>query len=149
LKKLIQASKDAVKLPVVAETSELGVDSLIDKIYDSLCDDLNTPVAISHIFDAVKIVNQVKEKQLVLSQSEKEGLVYIFNILLTEILGLKDDKVERSDIEILDEVIKLLLDIRSEAKRKGDFTTSDKIRNNLKALGIEIRDTKEGTEWSY
>jgi cysteinyl-tRNA synthetase len=81
---LIQASKDAVKLPVVAETSELGVDSLINKIYDALCDDLNTPVAISHIFDAVKIVNQVKEKQLALSQSEKESLIYIFNTLLTE-----------------------------------------------------------------
>lgn len=149
LKKLIQASKDAVKLPVVAETSELGVDSLINKIYDALCDDLNTPVAISHIFDAVKIVNQVKEKQLALSQSEKESLIYIFNTLLTEILGLKDDKVEGNNTGILDEVIKLLLDIRSEAKRKGDFTTSDNIRNNLKALGIEIRDTKEGTEWSY
>jgi cysteinyl-tRNA synthetase len=148
LRKLLQASKDVAGLPVSETAGDAGVAQIVENIYDALCDDLNTPIAISHVFDAVRIVNQVKDKQISISKEDKERLVFLFGDLLAGVLGLQDEKADDKSHEVLDGVVRMVLDMRTDAKKSKDFAKSDKIRDDLKALGIEIKDTKEGTEWN-
>ena len=121
---------------------------IVENIYEALCDDLNTPIAVSHVFDAVRIVNQVKDKQISICKEDKERLVFIFEELLSGVLGIQDEKSDDKSHEVLDGVVRMVLDMRTDAKKNKDFAKSDKIRDDLKALGIEIKDTKEGTEWN-
>jgi len=148
LKKLLQASKDVAGLPVSETAVDAGVSQIVENIYDALCDDLNTPIAISHVFEAVRIVNQVKDKQITITNEDKERLIFIFEDLLAGVLGLQEEKSDDKSSEILDGVVRMVLDMRTDAKKNKDFAKSDKIRDDLKALGIEIKDTKEGTEWN-
>lgn len=148
LKKLLQASKDVAGLPVSETAADAGVAQIVENIYDALCDDLNTPIAISHVFEAVRIVNQVKDKQITITKEDKERLIFIFEDLLAGVLGLQEEKSDDKSSEILDGVVRMVLDMRTDAKKNKDFAKSDKIRDDLKALGIEIKDTKEGTEWN-
>jgi cysteinyl-tRNA synthetase len=70
-----------------------------------------------------------------------------FKLYLEDILGLQ--QVSNADNEVFDAVIQLLIDIRKEAKGKKDFATSDKIRNQLAGLGIQLKDEKNGEmSWS-
>ncbi|MCK9628645.1 MAG: cysteine--tRNA ligase [Bacteroidales bacterium] len=148
LKKLLQASKDAAGLPVSETAGDAGVAQIVENIYDALCDDLNTPIAVSHVFDAVRIVNQVKDKQISICNEDKKRLVFIFEELLAGVLGIQDEKSGDKSLEVLDGVVRMVLDMRTDAKKNKDFAKSDKIRDDLKALGIEIKDTKDGTEWN-
>ena len=148
LKKLLQASKDAAGLQVSETAGDAGVAQIVENIYEALCDDLNTPIAISHVFEAVRIVNQVKDKQITITKEDKERLIFIFEDLLAGVLGLQEEKSDDKSSEILDGVVRMVLDMRTDAKKNKDFAKSDKIRDDLKALGIEIKDTKEGTEWN-
>ncbi|MEA5005565.1 MAG: cysteine--tRNA ligase [Rikenellaceae bacterium] len=148
LKKLLQASKDVAGLPISETAGETGVTQIVENIYDALCDDLNTPIAVSHVFDAVRIVNQVKDKQISICNEDKKRLVFIFEELLAGVLGIQDEKSDDKGLEVLDGVVRMVLDMRTDAKKNKDFAKSDKIRDDLKALGIEIKDTKDGTEWN-
>lgn len=148
LKKLLQASKDVAGLQVSETAGDAGVAQIVENIYEALCDDLNTPIAVSHVFDAVRIVNQVKDKQISICNEDKERLVFIFEELLSGVLGIQDEKSDDKSHEVLDGVVRMVLDMRTDAKKNKDFAKSDKIRDDLKALGIEIKDTKEGTEWN-
>ena len=115
----------------------------------ALNDDLNSPIAIAHLFDGARMINSIKAGQEKINASDLEDLKSFFNTVVFEILGLKPEKVEgQGDNEILNNIIDLVLNLRMEAKTRKDWATSDKIRNELNALGVEIKDTKEGFEWS-
>ncbi len=149
LRKLIQASKDVQNLPVNNGTpGNSTIEKLKEEVLNALCDDLNTPVALAHLFDAVRIVNQVKEKQIEINETDKNNIVSLFNNFVNDVLGLADDKAESANSGILDGVIQMLLEFRASAKQNKDFATSDKIREKLNSLGVSIKDTKEGTEWN-
>jgi len=147
LRRLLQAAKDVEGLPVSENAPSLGLAELVENIYNALCDDLNTPVAISFVFEAVKIVNQVKDKLALLNTQDKEKLIFVFDTLLSGVLGL-EEKSDNKNLEILDGVVRMVMDLRQDAKKNKDFATSDKIRDELKALGVEIKDTKDGSEWN-
>ena len=149
LKKLIQASKDVKSLTFNNNIAQNPViEDTYKEILNALSDDLNTPIALAGIFESVRLVNQVKEKQLEINESDKSILVSIFNDFLFLILGLYDEQSESGNSEILNGVVKMLLDVRTTAKQNKDFAVSDSIRDQLNELGINIKDTKEGTEWS-
>jgi cysteinyl-tRNA synthetase len=125
--------------------------SIKDKIYTALNDDLNTPIAISFIFEAIKIVNLLKSltssRPIGISQNDYNNLSEIFNTIVKDILGLKSETEATAGNEAYKKAIDLLLNMRLEAKQNKDWATSDKIRNELTALGFEIKDTKDGFEW--
>ncbi|MFA6334625.1 MAG: cysteine--tRNA ligase [Bacteroidales bacterium] len=149
LKRMIQASKDVCNLvPTPGAESLAEIKERKESIYSALCDDLNTPVALANLFEAVRIINQVKDKQIKINPEDKDTLVRLFKDIVTDVLGLADETVQPGSADMLDGVIKLILDIRREAKANKDFAASDRIREKLKAFGIEIKDTKEGTEWN-
>jgi len=117
------------------------------KCEEAMCDDLNTPIVISHLFDALKAINLIHDGKETISAADMEELKAVFKTFIEDILGLKSETEASSGNESYKKAIDLLLNIRLDAKRNKDWATSDKIRNELTALGFEIKDTKDGFEW--
>ena len=132
-----------------AESSSVDVTQLRAKCYEAMNDDLNTPIVISHLFDAARIINQAIDKKATLSAAHLAELKEVFTIFLFDILGLQaqqgGDNSGRE--EAFGKVVDMLLEQRAIAKANKDWATSDKIRNELAALGFEIKDTKDGCTW--
>ncbi len=148
LRRVMQAAKDVLKLVPDDNAAELPeIKNIFDGIYDALCDDLNTPVAMAHIFDAVRIVNSAKEKQVRINTADHSTLKEIFTVILTDVLGLVDEETADGHEDVVGKLVDMIIDIRKKAKENKDWATSDRIRDELKEAGIQIKDTKEGTEW--
>ena len=125
------------------------INSICSKVYDALCDDLNTPVALAHIFDAVRIINSAKDRKTTLGADDLGVLCGLFEDVVYGVLGLRDDKESGSKAEeTISGLVGMVLEQRKAAKAARDWATSDRIRDDLNALGIRIKDTKDGTEWS-
>jgi cysteinyl-tRNA synthetase len=124
------------------------VKNLIQKVQDALNDNLNTPVALSCLFDGIRLINAVKDGNEKISASEKEELTNLYETVVFEILGLQSaDRSRRFDSDLVKKLIDMLLQYRVEAKEKKDFEASDRIRKQLSDLGVIVRDTKDGFEW--
>lgn len=134
---------------VPAETSSVEVKNLGELCYEALCDDLNTPVVISHLFDACRQINQVIDKKATISSDDLQTLTSVFRTFLFDLLGMREEKgngnAERE--EAFGKVVDMLLEQRAIAKANKDWTTSDKIRDELSSLGFEVKDTKDGVTW--
>ena len=125
------------------------IKAIFEGVYDSLCDDLNTPTTLSHIFDAIRIINTAKDKKLKLSDGDISTLVQLFNDIVFGVLGLKDDENEsEKSMKAISGLMDMVLEARATAKQNKDWTTSDKIRDHLTELGIKVKDTKDGVEWT-
>jgi cysteinyl-tRNA synthetase len=125
------------------------VKEIFDKTYDALCDDMNTPVALSHIFDAVRLINTEKEKKGTLTAMDLETLVCLFDDIVYGVLGLRDEAGDNGKAgKTIDGLMDMVLENRAKAKAGKDWETSDSIRDHLKALGITVKDTKDGAEWT-
>jgi cysteinyl-tRNA synthetase len=148
LKRLL-AALETLRTLKSAASSSVSLDNLDAKCHDALCDDFNSPIAIAHLFDAVRIINSVNDGKDNLSQNDLDELKNTFETFVVDIFGLKTEIASGSgqSDEILKGVMKLLLDIRQQAKIQKDFATSDKIRNELAALNINVKDSKEGASW--
>ena len=131
------------------------VDELKAKCYDAMNDDLNTPIVISHLFDATKTINSIADKKETISADALEALKQLFSTFVFDLLGLKSGSAQAaaqggmSDAreEAFGKVVDMLLEQRSKAKANKDWATSDLIRDNLAALGFEVKDTKDGYSW--
>ncbi|MBR1626626.1 MAG: cysteine--tRNA ligase [Bacteroidales bacterium] len=126
--------------------SSFDVRKIIDDALLSVCDDFNTPIMIAHLFELCKHINSVSDGKETISKDDKEYLEEMLNTILGDILGLKDEK-NGNDTAVIDGLMNLIMDMRSEARSKKDYATSDKIRDALKPLGIEIKDSKDGASW--
>lgn len=132
---------------VQEDTAVSPVAGLREKCEAALNDDLNTPVVISCLFDALKTINLVHDGKAVLSEDELTELKGVFALYLEDLLGIQTESSQGSGTEAYKKAVDLLLNIRMEAKKNKDWATSDRIRNELSALGFEIKDTKDGFEW--
>ncbi len=128
-------------------TSTVETAGLRAKCEEAMSDDLNTPIVISYLFDALKAINLVHDGKETISAPDLDELKSVFILFIENILGLKSESESSSGNEAYKKAIDLLLNMRLEAKRNKDWATSDKIRNELTALGFEIKDTKDGFEW--
>ena len=135
-----------------SETSSIDVSGFEAKCYEALDDDLNTSIVISHLFEACRLINQVNDGNATATAQDIEALKKLFNTFLVEILGIRTEIVAGAGsgdaLRPFEDAVDLLLQIRSEAKSKKDWATSDLIRNRLSEIGFNIKDTKDGFEWS-
>jgi cysteinyl-tRNA synthetase len=135
-----------------SETSTISVGDLEAKCYEALDDDLNTPIVIAHLFEACRQINQVNDGAATATQTDIDSLKSLFRTFLIDILGITTDIVgqgeSESNIKPFEDAVDLLLQIRGEAKARKDWATSDLIRNRLAEIGFDVKDTKEGFEWS-
>ncbi|MCD8032418.1 MAG: cysteine--tRNA ligase [Bacteroides sp.] len=147
MQRLMEAVSQLEKI-LPADQSTVDVAALRQKCYDALNDDLNSPILISHLFEGAKIVNNLIAGNDTVTPEDLEILQGIFSIFLFDILGMKAEKNSSGDREeAYGKVVDMLLQQRMEAKARKDWATSDKIRDELAALGFEVKDTKEGFEW--
>lgn len=131
-----------------AEVSTVDVKTIRERCYEAMNDDLSTPIVISHLFEAVKIINTVLAGGATLSAEDSAHLKETFRIFLFDIMGICEEAgVSEEGNEAYHKAVDLLLDVRKEAKARKDWTTSDYIRDRLSEIGFEIKDTKEGVEW--
>ncbi len=130
------------------DRSTIDISSFKLKCDNAMNDDLNTPIVLSHLFDAVKVINSTKEGKHDLLAHDIEQLKELFHKYAITVFGLYDihDDGESTNIEAL---MTLILDIRNDLKNNKDWATADKIRNGLIDLNIEIKDAKDGTNWNY
>ena len=130
-----------------SEKSTVSLDNIEEKCYRAINDDLNSPVVIACLFDGLRIINLVHEGKETLSEADLVVLKRAYHGFAFDILGLKDEK-SQNQMELVSGLVDHILEIRQQAKANKDFATSDKIRNMLHELGIEVKDRKDGADWS-
>jgi len=128
-------------------TSSVDTSSLRSKCEEAMNDDFNTPIVIAHLFDVLKAINLIYDGKETISAKDLEELQSVFKVFIEDVLGLKSEVATSGGSEAYKGAVDLLLNMRLAAKQNKDWATSDKIRNELTALGFEIKDTKDGFEW--
>ncbi len=146
LARLMEAYERLQKLSA-SETSSVEIGGLRAKCEEAMCDDLNTPIVISHLFDACKAINTVADGKGTISAEDLAELKDVFRVFVEDILGLQTAQTSDNN-DAYKKAVDLLLELRLQAKQNKDWATSDKIRNELTALGFSIKDTKDGFEWN-
>jgi cysteinyl-tRNA synthetase len=144
-KKLMNAM-ETLGVISASDTSTYDVNNLQNKCYAAMNDDFNTPILIAHLFDGVRIINSVKDGKESLNTSDLQQLKTIFNTFFTNILGFTTHK-ESGRNNLTNEVMKLVLQLRTNAKKSKDFDTADLIRDKLDEVGIQIKDERESSSW--
>lgn len=126
-----------------------SVKGIFEGVYSALCDDMNTPVALASVFDAVKLINSAKAGEMKLSKGDIETLLQVYEDIVFGVLGLRGDSVaQSSDKGVIDGLMDMVLEERAKVRAAKDWAASDQIRDKLKAIGISVKDTKDGPEWT-
>jgi len=150
-KRLMQAGRDLKDIVTVAGEASAQVLDIAEAVMDALCDDLNTPIAIANLSEAVKLINMSKDKKATLTDGDKKALLKLFDEVVYGVLGLIDEdaaggsgKAEKA----LEGAMEIVLEDRRKARAAKDWAESDRIRDLLKASGITVKDTKDGATWT-
>jgi cysteinyl-tRNA synthetase len=146
LQRLMAANRLLDKITISDKTT-VDVNDL-NRAFDALNDDFNSPIAIAVLFDWVRNINLLADNKEFVTANDLTTLRSTFRTILFEILGLKDEQNEGSSrSELTAKLIEMLLNMRIEAKAKKDFAASDAIRNELTKLGVIVKDRKDGYDW--
>ncbi len=127
------------------ESSEVNIEELRNNCISAMNDDFNSPVVIAELFEAARIINSVYDGSLKISAVELNKLQTLINDFVFDVFGLKDEETSNTE---LNAVLDMVIDLRKDAKENKDYATSDKIRIGLQNIGIQLKDSKEGTTWS-
>ncbi|AXG72304.1 cysteine--tRNA ligase [Kordia sp. SMS9] len=146
--KLMEAMKTLDSLEPMGDKTTFNLSVWKRNCYNALNDDFNTPVLIADLFEAVKFINQLKDGKATVLPEILAELKNCMHAFVFEILGLEAQNGTDDDGDALSGVVELLINLRNEARANKDFATSDKIRDELLALGIQLKDGKEGTSFS-
>ncbi|MEO8794295.1 MAG: cysteine--tRNA ligase [Daejeonella sp.] len=133
------------KLKPSGNSSDLDINSLKDRCYAAMNDDFNSPVLLAELFEAVRFINSVYDGKSKISEADLSSLKKLMHDFVFDVLGLKEEIAESDDLGAL---MELVIRLRNEAKQSKDYATSDKIRNSLNELGIQLKDNKEETTWN-
>jgi cysteinyl-tRNA synthetase len=129
-------------------SSSLNIAEWRQLCYDAMNDDFNSPILIAQLFEAVRYINLLKDGKETITQNDLELLSNTLKGFIFDVLGLKDEAADDNNNNKLEGVVNMLIGMRNEARANKDFALSDQIREQLKVLGIELKDSKEGTTFS-
>jgi len=147
--KLMDAINTLSKLEASKNTTNFNVSSWKQSCYDAMNDDFNTPILIAELFSAVKFINQVKDGKATTSQEDLDILTSTLTVFVFDILGLQNvSDNDASGSNKLSDTVELLINMRAEARANKDFALSDKIRDELADIGIQLKDGKDGTTFT-
>jgi cysteinyl-tRNA synthetase len=139
---------DGLKEIIVASNSTLDISSWKKACYDAMNDDFNTPILIAQLFEGVRFVNLLKEGTATLTSDDFNTFSTLMNAFTFDVLGLENGKTAGNNNEKLEGVVNMLIKMRNEARANKNFALSDQIRDQLIALGIQLKDGKEGTTFT-
>lgn len=124
--------------------------NMMEEAYKGMDDDFNTAMVIASLNEMGSYVHKIANKQLpadALSPWVLDKMKATFYTFLFDILGLLDDTSSAGDSGVVDGLMNLVLDMRAQARAQKDWAASDKIRDALSAIGIQVKDGKEGVTW--
>ena len=127
----------------ILKPSEKGSDKyklIVDKCYNSMLDDFNSPKLISHLFELSKLIEDIKKEKEFISKKDIDNLRSYMKIFLVDILGFSTHKNNERKVINKDKLIDALIDIRDYSRKKKNYEISDIIRDKLNSLGINIED---------
>jgi cysteinyl-tRNA synthetase len=142
--KLMEAVSTLDKLEATSGANEFDVSAWKANCYTAMNDDFNTPILIAELFSAVKYINQIKDGKATITDSNLALLKDVMHQFVFDILGLKNVISNKQD-QKLGDTVELLIRMRNDARAQKDFALSDKIRDELLAIGIQLKDGKDGT----
>ncbi|MFN5443330.1 MAG: cysteine--tRNA ligase [Crocinitomicaceae bacterium] len=142
--RLSEALSKLEKLPT-ATSSSTDVKALVDSFYTAMNDDFNAPMLLAQLFESVKYINSISDGNATITADDLSLLSTEMYSFVSDVLGLA--MTTEQDDSKLDGVMELVLNLRQQARTNKDWTTSDQIRDGLAAVGIVIKDGKEGTSW--
>jgi cysteinyl-tRNA synthetase len=131
-----------------SSTSTLDISSWKQNCYDAMNDDFNSPILIAQLFEGVRFINLLKDNLASLMTEDLKIFTKTMNAFVFDVLGLKDEKATGIHNDKLEGLVQMLINMRMEARANKDFAMSDQIRDQLIALGIQLKDGKEGTTFS-
>ncbi|MEL0457188.1 cysteine--tRNA ligase [Flavobacteriaceae bacterium SZ-1-7] len=131
-----------------SKTSSIDVKAWKQKCYDAMNDDFNSPILIAHLFEACKYINQIKEGSETISEEDLNMLKETMNSFAFDVLGLVNSAKNETGTDKLAGAVDVLIKLRQEARANKDFALSDKIRDKLAEVGIQLKDGKDGTTFS-
>jgi cysteinyl-tRNA synthetase len=131
-----------------SDTSTFDVSAWQQKCDDAMNDDFNTPILLANLFDAVKYINQLNDQKASITADDLAVLTSNLNVFTFDILGLMNESESDNNSDKLSGTIELLIKLRGEAKANKDYALSDQIRDELIAIGVQLKDGREGTSFS-
>ncbi|MGX9986579.1 cysteine--tRNA ligase [Soonwooa purpurea] len=139
---------DAVKTLDYLEASKessINIENLKTKVVDALLDDFNSPILMANLFEIVKTIFAIKDKKETINQADLDDLKRFVHDIVFEVLGLQS--IEENNSEKLDQALKILIELRNQARKAKNWELSDQIRDQLLEQGIELKDSREGTNY--
>ena len=131
------------------ETSSFDITTWKQNCYDAMNDDFNTPILIANLFEGVRLVNVLNDKRETISAEDLAELKNTLEAFTFEILGIKNEKASNNTTQKLEGVIEMLIEMRKTARDNKNWALSDEIRDKLLALNIQLKDSKDGTSYSF
>ena len=152
LEKLMNGITDISRITASAESdaqTKAVVSDLRQKCYDAMNDDFSTPQVISYLFEACAVINKLTDHKATISADDLKELTDTIHLFAFDLLGLKAENAAGNEAreKAFGKVVDMVLELRAKAKADKDWTTSDRIRDELAAAGFEVKDTKDGVTW--
>ena len=154
LQKLMQGISDLERIqvsPACDQETESLVKGLRERCYDAMNDDFATPLVLSYLFEACSTVNKLIDHKATICADCLKELKEVMHLFAFDLLGLQSadngQQTNKAREEAFGKVVDMVLDLRAKAKANKDWATSDHIRDELAALGFEVKDTKDGVTW--
>ena len=145
MKKLFETQRTINNLPTSDKTS-VDFNAIFTKCIEAMCDDFNTPVVIANMFEISRLVNLISDKKETITEQDKTALKENFEIIFSEILGMKSEQSDNTS-NVIEGLMSIIAEMRAEARANKDWAKSDMIRDRLSEIGITIKDGKDGAKW--
>ncbi len=152
MNRLFEVYRLATQLKPTSEAINEEIQKEVGRLYE-LCqqamnDDFNSPMVIANLFDATRLINSIHAGNIKANQENIHAFIQLFDVFLFQILGMKMVDNQKDENKLEDELMQVILSLRQDAKNRKDYASSDNIRDLLSGIGITVKDTKDGAEWS-
>ena len=131
----------------ISKKSTVDINTWKDSCYKAMNDDFNTPILIANLFEASKIINNIKEGKETINKEDYIILKETINSFVFDVLGLQKQEKKENNIA-LEGSVELLIKLRKQARDNKDWAMSDQIRDELLAIGVQLKDSKDGTTFT-
>ena len=146
LKRLLEAQRNIKKI-IPSKENTVNIEEIKNKCIEAMCDDFNTPIVISYLFEASSIINKLIEGSEKIDEKGLKKLNELFVDWFVEVLGIKDEQ-NSNMMPTIEGLVKMIIELRTQARENKDWKKSDELRDQLASLGVKIKDGKEGVSWS-
>jgi cysteinyl-tRNA synthetase len=148
MKKLFSAYELLERLKPAVSSLKEDVKTLYQNCLNAMDDDFNSPIVIANLFEAARIINSANDGTIALSAENIADLKELLDTFLFDVLGMKSSVTDANADNLDNELMQIIIELRKNAKQNKDYASADAIRDMLSQIGISMKDTKDGVEWT-